>query len=991
MFAYKTFEAAAAAALKLAAQRSESSGRCVLLVPSFERASRVKRLLAEAGLGFGVAVETPSSWVRDLWECYGSGQELVSPVDRVLVMRRAFQQLMDEAPETALPPTRGMVRLACDVAKLAAPFLAVPPGMVEGAWAQVLNTVRCYLDLLEGMGLTEESLACAHLARRRAAHAPVVVLDCDTTAAQDLVLACANAVRVEVDAEGRQGDGGFVSLTQFNETNPPSPCLPELEAARAPELRELSRALYRPDAANPVQASGCVCFAFAAGPTAQWRLLAQELRDSLCGCADAAATAAVASRDPLAVFGRVAPALAASGIGCNVAQTVPFGETAFGKMWLGLLELLLAEGGPGSFDPRLPGDVSLSPFSHMSMASAHKEDERVRRWRGQTVDEALTDMTAFAYFEHQDFMSAVAEGDLVQALELQVSWIAGQRGWPEGYRALQLEAARAALAVHSRAGQIGLSEQQVHAALAEVGVSYRATLQPREGGTPADAAQPAGAPQPAPQVHFMKLSQVGAQGTAFDVVLLADQTADAYPLKDEAAAVDDLLKALGAYKPRNRVAKLRRQFADALRSATHSVTILRCLHDSAAKELRPSALVEELVDCYRSNPTDPAEVSKVTGLPPQLAAFSRQLGEEDIDGNLRFFAPQGPEESALFPGARVEAPVAGQLPAHDAAKLLVPHLMGDGRRAPMVSPSAIERYLACPYSWFAANRLKAGQGVDADFGNLAFGTFSHAVLEATHNLLRQQGQPRVTWENLAQAQELLQEAAARQIALDALDSSRSDAIIPWGPSDELRIQEAVKNLKGYLEWEAGLLPDFHPLGSEVQFGLDEPLEYAGMLLSGSIDRVDVDAFGRAVVLDYKGSVGAAYRLRQKDDEAAQFTIPRKVQALVYAQAVRRKLGVRPVGALYVSYGKNHGIAGAYDSTVLGPLDLPDIDAESCAEGNFLELLDNVEEAIAQRLRSLQEGAIAPDPASSDACTYCPVSYCAVRDALQAASAGTGGE
>ena len=52
-----------------------------------------------------------------------------------------------------------------------------------------------------------------------------------------------------------------------------------------------------------------------------------------------------------------------------------------------------------------------------------------------------------------------------------------------------------------------------------------------------------------------------------------------------------------------------------------------------------------------------------------------------------------------------------------------------------------------------------------------------------------------------------------------------------------------------------------------------------------------------------------------------------------------------------------------------------------------ELLDRVEEAVAARLESLLAGDIPACPRDEDACTYCPVTVCSVRDALQRRSEG----
>ena len=86
-------------------------------------------------------------------------------------------------------------------------------------------------------------------------------------------------------------------------------------------------------------------------------------------------------------------------------------------------------------------------------------------------------------------------------------------------------------------------------------------------------------------------------------------------------------------------------------------------------------------------------------------------------------------------------------------------------------------------------------------------------------------------------------------------------------------------------------------------------EYGGALLVGKVDRIDVDDEGNAVIVDYKGSVKASHQIAGKTIEA-----PGKVQALMYAQAIKRQLGLNVVGAFYVSYGSTPAIAGACDAS-----------------------------------------------------------------------------
>ncbi|MFR1639899.1 MAG: PD-(D/E)XK nuclease family protein [Eggerthellaceae bacterium] len=149
-------------------------------------------------------------------------------------------------------------------------------------------------------------------------------------------------------------------------------------------------------------------------------------------------------------------------------------------------------------------------------------------------------------------------------------------------------------------------------------------------------------------------------------------------------------------------------------------------------------------------------------------------------------------------------------------------------------------------------------------------------------------------------------------------------LVPRTKLEEAEARALEKRLVAYLDREAALLPGFVPARFEFGFGSDGPFPYAGCSLRGSIDRIDVNDRGQAVVIDYKGSLGADYAL-DSSSEAAQAggtALPHKVQALVYAQVARKLLGLDVVGALYVSYGRDGRLLGAFDRRVLGEESLP---------------------------------------------------------------------
>ena len=119
----------------------------------------------------------------------------------------------------------------------------------------------------------------------------------------------------------------------------------------------------------------------------------------------------------------------------------------------------------------------------------------------------------------------------------------------------------------------------------------------------------------------------------------------------------------------------------------------------------------------------------------------------------------------------------------------------------------------------------------------------------------------------------------------------------------------LPQLEAVVRYEAGALAPFAPAYLEYSFnGLG--VEYAGRPLGGRIDRVDVDAEGRAMVIDYKHRMDVnAFKLADptvaKRDGAVPADdpdwLPEHTQSLIYAQALRHsELALDARGALYFS-------------------------------------------------------------------------------------------
>ena len=215
--------------------------------------------------------------------------------------------------------------------------------------------------------------------------------------------------------------------------------------------------------------------------------------------------------------------------------------------------------------------------------------------------------------------------------------------------------------------------------------------------------------------------------------------------------------------------------------------------------------------------------------------------------------------------------------------------------------------------------------------------------------------------------------------------------MPLSPVEERQVAEILPQLEGVLAYESEALAPFAPRYLEFAFN-ELKVEYAGWPLGGRIDRVDVDAENRAVVIDYKHRSGVEeFKLADPtvhDEESGEAPIddprwlPPHTQTLIYAQAMRRALGLDTRAALYFSTkGGKPALRGAASAELLeeerGDGRIPGLKKGFPGEGgnmDFDALLDRVEAGIAERLRELEAGDVAAvDPTSAQAaharCSY----------------------
>jgi superfamily I DNA/RNA helicase/RecB family exonuclease len=275
----------------------------------------------------------------------------------------------------------------------------------------------------------------------------------------------------------------------------------------------------------------------------------------------------------------------------------------------------------------------------------------------------------------------------------------------------------------------------------------------------------------------------------------------------------------------------------------------------------------------------------------------------------------------------------------------------------------LETFAGCGVRWLVESLLRPRR-TEPDPEPMRRGSIAHAVLERTlRRLGDREGSARLTPDSLPAALEEL-EAAIGDLRSTAA-GTRARAVL----------RELEVDLRRLLRHEAECGAGLEPRRLEWSFGGAEdehgplPLPGTSLGVAGRVDRIDLDAAGRAIIRDYKGRTVTA---------GARWAVDRKLQVALYALAARELLGIEPVGALYQPVGhRDVRPRGIVRDDVPGRYvngDVVDGDAFDAA-------LDEAREAAGRAAADLQSGRIRACP---DACS--PMGGCAYPAICRASEA-----
>lgn len=989
-------------------------GRAVLLAPSFAELDLCRHDAAEAGVSLGIDYKTPTSWLRSLWELMGDGRSFVDNLQRQMLFSDMVTRL-DDADLQPLSRSQGTVRMLARMARDVLPGVAgtgaercrgdnCQPEPKSDAEARVFELLRAYAGGLDRRDMVE----------------PCEAADIMTSVLADSLPACTRAVCVRGITSFTHGLLELLSAVANNGGE----VVVLLAREQAAMREELAAAFDARDVlfeiaplGEDVGASDAACgtaaqpaFIEVAGPHARAHAYADAIDDLVKTCrgsevdgasADPVRVLAVSARAPQ-LFGELAARLAARHIAAETTEFTAFSQSIAGRQFTALANLIermkAADEGTASKTEWWPApeltDWIYSPLSGADAASARTFDKNMRLSRGKTTT-AVKSLLQSVQGQVRGTRKAASDENWFKNVPCVVSDVFQALWRDKPVTALKAMLAVAeALPDRALGGLDGQARRQAETALLRhaidilmndarvLDVSQAATVPVLDGvRTKVDKRSTAYDYEtyevdraPRAQVRFASLADAAAlRPASYDAVLFADVDLDSYPLSHEegplATLTAELDRSGATLEP---AALLRVRFGRAMQAARGPVVLARVTHDRQARECYPAAVWTELR--AHAEATGAVKVACV-GEGGIVADFDPAAGEGIECKRVACEAPQHLSEAA------VPCLVLRRRDGEDENAPLVPRL---------TSASQIEAYSTCPLCWFVSYRVKP-QSIDAGFGNMEKGNFVHDVLEHLHARLPQEGMERVTPENLPRAQELLREVFDETLAEHAGKRGTEGPLVPLSAVEERQVAEILPQLEGVLAYESEALAPFAPRYLEFAFN-ELKVEYAGWPLGGRIDRVDVDAENRAVVIDYKHRTGVEeFKLADptvRDEESGTAPIddprwlPPHTQTLIYAQAMRRALDLDTRAALYFSTkGGKPALRGAASAELLeeerGDGRIPGLKKGFPGEGGSMDfdaLLDRVEAGIAERLRELEAGNVAAvDPMSAQAaharCSY----------------------
>jgi ATP-dependent helicase/DNAse subunit B len=391
------------------------------------------------------------------------------------------------------------------------------------------------------------------------------------------------------------------------------------------------------------------------------------------------------------------------------------------------------------------------------------------------------------------------------------------------------------------------------------------------------------------------LDYARARTRQFDVVFLLGQEEGSMPRRDRPSPFldDDARRTLGGRLERSDpVARDRYLFYTACTRASRQVVLVREAASDDGTPREPGPFWDDVRALF-----DPDDVARATTRRPlssltwpldaaptereRLRALAR-LTVDDADAAAALAAANGWTRRLERARSAFDRPT----------RLTSPVVQAWLAERTLFSATELERFADCSSAWLVEKVIDPKR-IDAEPDALLRGQLVHTALNRFYaSLPKELDAERVTADNL--------ESALALVARCLDEALRSGVRFDVTELQELELRQTLlADLEGFVRDEAASEVAFVPRRLEVSFGseraapeLQRGLELGnGLLLSGKIDRIDLDPFSaRGIVQDYKSGAGA-HSARDIDREF-------RLQIPLYVLALRDLVGLEPLGGVY---------------------------------------------------------------------------------------------
>ncbi len=451
-------------------------------------------------------------------------------------------------------------------------------------------------------------------------------------------------------------------------------------------------------------------FLFASGPSAENALISSYVRQA-CEALSAkgrAGNVLVVTSRPCSVYETLSEALSAHGCECVLRARKPFAETHFGRAYLAIREFILDD----RHDPRALMDFASSPFSGISVQAAAKIDASVRGDRALSFEE-LQAMMHLVTETYDLFEELVADADASLLLDRFIDLSEELRGLDAASVFEQQIAIVALRGVYEAARRWEIGPEAFAFALSSLAVDVSRTC--GSGGNRVVV------------LDALQASSLSAQ-SRFDVVVRCDLDARYISAGESHNALVTLEEKLGIQVPRHSLQDARFAFERVKGCATRYFACERVLNAGGDEDVYPSFVLDEFCECLREGD----EELDSFGIPQHLHDV---VATRDEGGSRDTYASNY-QAGGEKPDSIVIPAFAPGIVSESSKPLLSLFRASDDPATVVLSPSAIEEYVNCPYRWYTARRLRP-EAPDELFGPLEQGVFVHSVWESFYRCLEQ--------------------------------------------------------------------------------------------------------------------------------------------------------------------------------------------------------------------------------------------------------------